>query len=386
MIIYITGDVFERGCGTYTALSQTTKGLSRRGVSTLIVGSGRGYKVKEYSKLRRAISFKKIFWKNLHFTLGLSDYLNSIVNKVRVVSMEGVWLYSNRHAYIVCQENNIPYMLTPHGNLNEYALSISKFKKFFFKKYFYSEIFDNAACIRALSFQEYLAIRKFGIKAPICIIPNSVISENNNLKLSKDSSFKKYFLNRKVFTYLGRLHSIKNIEGVIKAWSTSITFNNKEFSLIIAGEGSSDYTKSLKSLARSLNIENIIFLGGVWGLKKEFLLRESFFTILNSKSEALPMSILESLSYGTPVAISKFSGLSQKELKGSGFVYEGDDILSTLIDKISKLEVKEYRVMQLRALRLISISYSPEVVSQNIIDVYSWIEGDCPPPSTVIFD
>ena len=98
-------------------------------------------------------------------------------------------------------------------------------------QYFYSEIFDNAACIRALSFQEYLAIRKFGIKA-ITKLTNVVGGTNIS---DSQSGFRAY--NKKILQNISPSEKGMGISTEILMKSQKNGYRITEVPIIIKYEG-----------------------------------------------------------------------------------------------------------------------------------------------------
>src|SRR6185503_16302347 len=79
--------------------------------------------------------------------------------------------------YIVsqwCIERRVPYIITAHGNFNPEALKISVWKKRLARAWFADRMLRNASCFQALTEYEYNAIRRFGLKQPVCLIPNGI--------------------------------------------------------------------------------------------------------------------------------------------------------------------------------------------------------------------
>ena len=150
-------------------------------------------------------------------------------------------------------------------------------------------------------------------------IPNGAIlqtqEEAQEIKkiwnLEKDS----YFLTA------SRLIRHKGIHYAIKAYQNLKT----DKKLIIAGDGffTDDYAQELKELAS--NNDNIIFTGAQSGKILAELYSNAYALLQPSESEGLSLSLLEAMSYGTPILASDIPE-NKEALGDAGFVFKNKDI------------------------------------------------------------
>lgn len=103
--------------------------------------------------------------------------------------------------------------------------------------------------------------------------------------------------------YLGRLDAEKGLRTLLRAWGQV-----RGLTLRIAGTGPLE-REIREAAAKSTTIE---FVGFVKGAEKERLVREALCMVVPSEwYENFPMSVLESLSLGTPVVASRIGGLPE---------------------------------------------------------------------------
>jgi len=128
------------------------------------------------------------------------------------------------------------------------------------------------------------------------------------------SSFKKHKsdLSRKslhTILYVGRLVEVKGIGTLIDA--VSMLDNIK---LLIAGTG--PLKEALMMQAKKLSVD-VTFLGQVSMPEKRLLLREAdalvlpSVTLIGSRTESMPVTIMEALSMGTPVIATRVGGIPE---------------------------------------------------------------------------
>ena len=146
------------------------------------------------------------------------------------------------------------------------------------------------------------------------IISNSKIIKNQIFKTFKQKSLVIYppSFNGKIIQYnssnrsniltITRLEKEKKIDLLIKAVKL---LKNQNIKLLICGTGSQE--KYLKSLVNKYKINNqVIFLGYRYDANKFF--KNSFVYINTSYFEGFPNSVVESLSFSTPVISSQSHG------------------------------------------------------------------------------
>src|SRR5437868_1254923 len=107
-----------------------------------------------------------------------------------------------------------PYVVHSHGMLEPWALRNAMWKKRVAALLYENQHLRGAACLRALSEAEAQSIRSYGLRNPICVIPNGVDLPDLN-----ESNPRTQSANQKTLLYLGRLHPKKNISNLIRAWN-----------------------------------------------------------------------------------------------------------------------------------------------------------------------
>jgi glycosyltransferase involved in cell wall biosynthesis len=320
------------------------------------------------------------------FGFSPSFYGKLKATNVDIIHSHGLWMYPSIVVTKWAKSTHKPYLVSPHGMLDSWALNNSKFKKKLAGFLYEDAHLEAASCIHALSETEADSIRAYGLKNPICIIPNGVTLTKFKrrktpawrLAIPKDS---------KVLLFLGRIHPKKGLKELLNAWVLAFKHNSKhDWHLVIAGWGDIDYENEIKNLLKDLNIfKNIHFIGPQYKKDKIMCFDFADAFILPSKSEGLPMTILEAWSYGLPVLMTSQCNLSE------GFISRAAIKINTNSASIRfgllelfKMRDKDLIKMGRNGQSLVIKKFGWDYVAKEMLSVYKWILGKGRKPKCII--
>ena len=385
-LLFTSGSFLEKSSGPYQSLRETCAALAARGHVLTILGTvGKEENLPEGEwTFAKALPFRRVGPPSWHITPSLRGWLQKKKPVYEVVSIQGIWLMLNVHIAYWAYRRGIPYMITAHGNFNGVALGYSAIKKRIARWCLLDKVFDRAACFQALNEEEYRAIRAYGIDRPVCVIPNGVTVATVHDRDAAEAILPLTFRREKIVLYLGRLHPIKNLEGLIDAWSR-LPPDRKGWRLVIAGDGVHAYKRRLEELVRVLNVQgSVTFVGYVDGQVKAAWLRFASVFVLPSFSEGLPMAVLEAMAAGTPVLLTRSCNLAEVAEWGGGKLTEPvPEILARDLLSLMDLDARELELMGERARQLVKINYSWKTVCDQLEEVFYWMKNGGPVPSCV---
>jgi poly(glycerol-phosphate) alpha-glucosyltransferase len=230
---------------------------------------------------------------------------------------------------------------------------------------------QNAACLHALGEAELRSIRDLGLRNPVAVIPNGVTM---NSRLSTGSK------GRKTMLFLGRIHPKKGHRELVEAWQIlrQSSENYGAWRLVIAGWDDGGHEAELRRTCRNLALgDAVAFVGPLFEREKERALVEADAFILPSKSEGLPMSVLEAWSYGLPVLMTQECNLD------SAFQTRAAFPVSTIpaemakdICKFMKLSDSERGQLADSGRSLVSASYGWASIADRVIALHRWVIGE----------
>lgn len=289
-----------------------------------------------------------------------------------LLHVHGLWMYSSVASRRWSRVTGRPYMVTPHGMLDPWAIRNSAWKKRTALWAYERQHLEGAQCLHALCDAEAEAIRKFGLRNPICIVPNSV-------DIDMPETAPKGPTRSHTLLYLGRLHPKKGLVSLLKAWHR---FGGRlgrggTWELVIAGWDQGGHEDELRHLVDGLEMcDSVRFAGPRFGPDKTALFRQASAFILPSLSEGLPMVVLEAWSHGLPVLITPQCNFEEKLAGGAAIYIEPnpDGVLNGLL-RLAAMSDVDRRQMGECGLRLCRERYSPGATAQKITRVYDWLAG-----------
>lgn len=248
--------------------------------------------------------FRRIFPYSIYFIPMLMLYLTKNIHKFDIVHLQDFRTFPNIIVYLFAKWHRVPYLLSAHGSV-PVERNAKAFKKNIFDKILGKRMLLNASMLIALSEIEKKQYLKVGMsKNKIKIIPNGVDPEDMPKSIKKGDFKEKYKVcNKKIISFVGRIHNIKGLDSLVKSFS--ILVKQEPLSVLVLAGGDHGCLDELSNLIDRLNIRNsVIFTGYLSGIDKWQLYLDSDVFVLPSKQEAFPNVIPEAAYYQTPIVLS----------------------------------------------------------------------------------
>lgn len=297
-------------------------------------------------------------------------------NNIDVIHNHGMWQMNSVYPGAISKKFKINYVVSPRGSFSEWAMKNGSFFKSSFWKYIQRPSLSETSCFHATSHQEYEDVRRLGFRQPIAIIPNGIdIPPLNEMAGG----------NMRTLLFLGRLHKKKGLEMLLSAWR-AVEKRFPEWRLCIAGSdtgyyGSSGYAYELQTLAVSLGLERIEFIGELNGEQKLKAYQESELFILPTYSENFGMTVAEALASGTPVIVTQGAPWGGLEDNCSGWWIETSvDALVAALEIALSYETDVLAAMGASGRAWMEREYSWDEIGYRMQETYKWLRdgGNCP--------
>lgn len=291
------------------------------------------------------------------------NYLPKPFNKPDIVIfhevnyIEYIWLYKK------LIKSGIPYIIVPHGSLTKTALKKKWLKKKIAYTLWFNRFVKKAAAVHCLSENEakesVIAKKKF-------VVPNGMdLHEQKPMHLER---------NGMKLLYIGRLEfEIKGFDLLIDAAALICKeMRQSNMTIDIYGPNILGRRETLQKYIDNMQQGDIVKVHDpIFADEKEKAFLDYDVFIQTSRSEGMPMGILEALSYGMPVIATTGTNLMEEIVKyDCGYAaWQSVETIAEAIKEALKTK-KSWQEKGENARHLIEEKYSWEKVAKDSIKMY----------------
>ena len=318
-----------------------------------------------------------------------------------------LWRYPSMAVLHWHEKTRKPMIAAPHGSLDPWALRHSRVKKALASMLYKRAQLAKSACLRALCSSEVDALRAFGLRNPVCLIPNGIDLPAEPATPARE------FQGAKLLLFLGRLNPKKGLPAALRAWARS-GISRAGWKFVIAGWDNGGHEALLNDLCRELGLkvgsckedrhgvfsepglsdlhplfqahteEDVVLFGPALRNEKDALLRSADACILPSLSEGLPMAVLEAWAYGLPMIMTDACNLPEGFESGAAIrVTSDEESIAAGLDEMLKMSAAERATMGSSGRRLVTERFNTARTASDMKAVYDWVLGGGPPPPCV---
>ncbi len=255
---------------------------------------------------------------SLRYALDLSiPMLNELKKEIKKSKEEGYKLVihaheiHNLHGLLIATLFKDANIIFQHhgGSWPIKHVQESKNKRLFYPFFILAQLWENLVLKNikyyyVLSKEEMDYLKKKAPDSKI-IFQTMGIEDEYFVNEKKENARKKLKipLNKKFVLYIGKIVEIKGMNFLLEAMKS---LNEIELKII----GFSPEEAKFKNYVKQNKMENIEFLGGVFGDKKLAYLRAADALVLPSLKEGAPVTVMEALARNTPVVVTNVGGVS----------------------------------------------------------------------------
>ena len=235
---------------------------------------------------------------------------SQLVRRYDLVHVHGMWHPSLHKSVAACKKAGVPYVISPRGMLDPWALSVKPFKKRIARLLFQDRDLRGAAAIHVTAEAEAEHVRIAGFTNKIIISPNGVDVPDEGIS-------NKGKRGKKIALFLSRLHPGKGLMALAEAWAKG---RPQGWDMRVVGPDSYGHKAEVVSKLRSLGIE------GDWQFRDMVDDKEKWreyaaadLLVHPSVSENFGITIAEGLAAGLPVICTKGTPWSDIEARKCGW-------------------------------------------------------------------
>lgn len=316
-----------------------------------------------------------------------------------LVRVDGLWDYPSAVARDWSRRTRRPGLIAPRGMLDPWALRQWRIKKIALGWLYERAHLRGASCLHALCESELRAIRAFGLRNPVCVIPNGVdLPEPGRAATPQQPAL----AGRRILLFLGRLHPKKGLPNLLAAWA-AVKATHEDWLLAIAGWDQDGHEAELKRQADDLGLRwadtrqrvesaprgevEVMFLGPKHEAEKEAAYAAAEVFILPSFSEGLPMAVLEAWASGKPVLMTPACNLPEGFSANAAFSIEPEsESIAQGLRELFAMPAQDLAAMGERGRRLVQARFTWPRVAAQMQAVCEWLTGGGPRPFCVVTD
>ena len=254
------------------------------------------------------------------------DYLPEPFNKPDIAIFHEVNYIEYIRLYKQVLKRHIPYIIVPHGCITKTALKKKWLKKKIAYTLWFNRFVKKATAVQCLSENE---AKESVIAENKIIVPNGMELHEQKPVHSGREGMK--------LVYIGRLEFVKGLDLMIKAVGKIAGYmRENKITLDICGPDINGRLATIKGYIEEENVWDIVHTHPpVFGEEKARVINDGDVFIQTSRSEGLPLGILEAMSYGMPVIVTKGTRLME-EVTGSNCGYAAGDNAETIANAVKQ--------------------------------------------------
>ncbi|MEH2147705.1 glycosyltransferase [Nostoc sp.] len=311
----------------------------------------------------------------------LISWLFKNVNSYDIVHSQTVFAPMISVANSICKYFQIPYIVTPHGMLEPWALSYKAWKKRIYYKVFENSAIQNSSAIQATSSLELNNINSLKFQNTV-FVPNGIRRQEFE-PLSNPEIFYQQFpetRGKTLILFLGRIDPKKGLDLLAPAFAK--VYNQfPHIHLVVAGPDNIGFMdKAQNYFLQADCLDAVTFTGMVSGALKYAALAAANLYVAPSYSEGFSISILEGMASGLPCIITTACNFPEAAKAEAAHVVEinVNAIANALIECLSNPQ--QATEMGDRAREFIFQNYTWDRAADKLIQVYKSVIDKKPLP------
>lgn len=317
--------------------------------------------------------FPYLGWQDYKWSFTLGKWLFQHVKEYDLVHINAVFSLTNLPAYWACQFHQIPYIVTPHGMLEPWALAYKAEKKLAYFKLLERPALQKASAIQVLAKSEAKRIQSLQLNSPLVTVPNGIHRHHFDPPASA-KLFQQQFphlRDKQLILFLGRIDPKKGLDLLAPAF-TQIHQQFPNSHLVIAGPDNIGYLPTAQKLFQDMGCQDAVtFTGMLNGDLKYSALAAATVYVAPSYSEGFSMSILEGMASGLPCVFTDACNFPEAANVSKIVPVDSQQIAQSMIWCLANPE--NAKAMGQQARQFIFERYTWDKIATNLVEIYDAI-------------
>ena len=237
------------------------------------------------------------------------------------VHFHGLWQLRYVRLAKRCAALGIPYVVSPHGMLEPWAMRHKRWKKWPYFHLIEKSFLSRAAALLATGNLEFDRLKQLISGQRIVPLP---LGMTGNAKPDYDAARAKlgWAPEERVLLFLSRLHVKKGLELLLRALPK--VERREPTRLVIVGGGEADYVHSVHQLADELGaaLPRVDWIGEVWGEARWPYFQGADLFCLPTFSENFGLAVLDACQVGTPALTTSTTPWIEHLAPDRGYICE----------------------------------------------------------------
>ena len=379
----LTASLSTAAGGLFFALRDVANRLEARGIAQSVFGlrdanfadDGAAWHVSQLA------AFHGVGPRGFKVSLPLIGALDRAA--LEVLHVHGIWNFASLAGLQWQRRTQRPLVISPHGMLDPGALVFSPTKKRIVAALYERRALRSAAAIHALNAAEATAVRAYGIDVPIAVIPNGVDLPDESIVATRDWSPDR----RRTLLFLARIHPKKGVQELIVAWRQMLDRApaiGARWRLTLAGWDDGGLIDAARQQVAELGLsDHITVPGALFGDAKHDAFAQAHAFILPSRSEGLPISVLEAWAYGLPVFMTAACNLPSGFAADAAIRIETDSAALARVLAQRLAHDSDLPMIGANGRALAARDFSWDRVVDDYSALYRWLAGNDVMPAFV---
>jgi glycosyltransferase involved in cell wall biosynthesis len=377
MVVPALGEVYG---GPSKSVLELTEAIGKQGVSIdIITTNANGYKSLDVQLLSWNITqnyriqyFPYWNFVDYKFSWSLTSWLFKNVGDYDLVHTNAIFSYPVLPAYWSCQFAKVPYIVTPRGMLEPWALAYKSWKKKLYFNLLEKPALTKASYMQMLASTEAEGIESLALKTPLVIVPNGIHREDFTSFPSSEIFYREFpeTRNKTLIIFLGRIDPKKGLDLLAPAFAQAHA-KFPETHLIVAGPDNTGFLSTAESYFMEAGCKNAVtFTGMLTGTLKYASLAAANIYVAPSYSEGFSMSVLEGMAAGLPCVITTGCNFPEAGMANAASIVDinVDQIANALLQLLQEpILAKE---MGDRARQFILENYTWDSIATKMLSIY----------------